>query len=41
MIINLLGVNTAPLLASAGVIGVALGFGAQKLINDLVSGYFL
>jgi moderate conductance mechanosensitive channel len=41
IIINLLGVNTAPILASAGILGVALGFGAQKLINDLVSGVFI
>lgn len=41
VIINLLGVNTAPFLASAGILGVALGFGAQKLINDLVSGVFI
>lgn len=40
-IINILGINTAPFLASAGVLGVALGFGAQKLINDLVSGIFI
>ena len=40
-IINIAGVNTAPILASAGVLGVALGFGAQKLINDLVSGVFI
>ncbi len=40
-IINIAGVNTAPFLASAGVVGVALGFGAQKLINDLVSGIFI
>lgn len=40
-IINIVGVNTAPFLASAGVLGVALGFGAQKLVNDLVSGIFI
>jgi small-conductance mechanosensitive channel len=40
-IINILGINTAPFLASAGVLGIALGFGAQKLINDLVSGVFI
>jgi small conductance mechanosensitive channel len=40
-IINVAGINTAPFLASAGVIGVALGFGAQKLVNDLVSGVFI
>lgn len=41
VIIGLLGINTAPFLASAGVIGLAFGFGAQKLINDLVSGVFI
>lgn len=40
-IINILGINTAPFLASVGVLGIALGFGAQKLINDLVSGIFI
>jgi small conductance mechanosensitive channel len=40
-VINIAGINTAPFLASAGVLGVALGFGAQKLINDLVSGIFI
>lgn len=40
-VVNILGINTAPFLASAGVLGVALGFGAQKLINDLVSGIFI
>lgn len=41
MIITELGVNTGPLLASAGVLGVALGFGAQSLIKDFVSGVFI
>lgn len=41
MVINELGVNTAPLIASAGVIGVALGFGAQSLIRDFMSGFFI
>lgn len=41
MIISELGVNTAPLIASAGVMGVALGFGAQSLIKDFVSGVFI
>jgi len=35
------GVNLAPLLASAGVVGVALGFGAQTLVKDFLSGIFL
>lgn len=41
MVINELGVNTGPLIASAGVIGVALGFGAQSLIKDFMSGFFI
>jgi moderate conductance mechanosensitive channel len=35
-----LGVNVAALLAGAGVAGIAIGFGAQKLVEDLVSGVF-
>jgi len=37
-ILPLLGIDIAPLLASAGVIGVALGFGAQTLVKDYLSG---
>ena len=40
-ILSLLGINVAPLLASAGIIGVALGFGAQTLVKDYLSGIFL
>jgi small-conductance mechanosensitive channel len=36
-----IGVNTAPLLASASIFGVALGFGSQKLVQDLITGIFL
>lgn len=36
-----LGVNVAPLLAGAGVIGLALGFGSQKLVQDVITGIFL
>jgi small-conductance mechanosensitive channel len=39
-ILSSIGVNTAPLLAGAGVIGIAIGFGAQKLVQDVVSGMF-
>ncbi len=35
------GVNLTPILASAGVVGVALGFGAQTLVKDFLSGIFL
>ena len=36
-----LGINLAPVLAGAGVVGLAVGFGAQNLVKDLVSGFFL
>lgn len=35
------GINLAPLLASAGVVGVAVGFGAQNLVRDYLSGVFM
>ncbi len=41
MIINEIGIDTGPLVASAGVVGIALGFGAQSLIKDLVTGIFI
>lgn len=36
-----LGLNVAPLIASAGIVGVALGFGAQNLVRDFISGIFM
>lgn len=41
MVLDQLDINLAPLLASAGVAGVALGFGAQSLVKDFLSGTFL
>jgi len=41
MILSELGVDLAPLLASAGIAGVALGFGAQSLVKDLIAGLFM
>ena len=41
MIMNILGINTAPLLASAGILSVAIGFGAQSLIKDFITGMFI
>jgi moderate conductance mechanosensitive channel len=41
MALGELGENIAPLLASAGVAGVALGFGAQSLVRDTLSGFFI
>src|SRR5262249_56528965 len=41
LILGELGVNLAPLLASAGIAGVALGFGAQNLVKDFITGLFM
>jgi small conductance mechanosensitive channel len=41
MILAELGVNLAPVLASAGILGVAIGFGAQNLVKDFLSGVFM
>lgn len=41
MIVDELGINTGPLIASAGVVGIALGIGAQSLIKDFVNGMFI
>lgn len=40
-VLNELGVSIAPILGAAGVVGVAIGFGAQSLIKDYFTGYFL
>ena len=36
-----IGLNIGPLIASAGVIGLAIGFGAQKLVQDVITGVFI
>ncbi|MEK6712223.1 MAG: mechanosensitive ion channel family protein, partial [Nitrospinota bacterium] len=36
-----LGVNVAPLLAGAGIVGLAVGFGAQSLVKDVITGVFM
>ena len=41
MVLSEIGVNIAPLLAGAGIVGVALGFGSQKLVQDVITGVFL
>lgn len=41
MILAQVGVNIAPIIASAGIVGVALGFGAQSLVKDFLSGIFM
>ena len=41
MILDELGINIAPIIASAGIVGLALGFGAQSLVRDYLSGMFM
>ncbi|HET9442446.1 MAG TPA: mechanosensitive ion channel domain-containing protein [Acidimicrobiales bacterium] len=41
VILDEFGVNLAPLLAGAGIAGIAIGFGAQSLVKDVVSGVFI
>lgn len=41
LILDALGISVAPILATAGVAGLAIGFGAQSLIKDYFSGFFL
>ena len=41
IILTSLGVNLGPLLATAGIAGVALGFGAQTIVRDTLSGFFI
>ncbi len=41
MIVGELGYNIGPLIAGAGIIGLALGFGAQSLVKDFLSGIFM
>ncbi|CAA7627406.1 mechanosensitive ion channel family protein [Magnetospirillum sp. SS-4] len=41
IVLSELGVNIAPLLAGAGVLGIAIGFGSQKLVQDMITGAFI
>jgi small conductance mechanosensitive channel len=41
IVLSHLGVNITPLLAGAGVIGVAIGFGSQALVKDIITGLFI
>lgn len=41
LVLAQLGVNIGPLLAGAGVLGLAIGFGAQKLVQDVITGAFI
>jgi small-conductance mechanosensitive channel len=41
LVLSELGIDLAPLLASAGIVGLAIGFGAQNLVKDFVTGVFM
>lgn len=41
VVLSELGINITPLLAGAGVFGLAIGFGAQKLVQDIITGVFI
>lgn len=40
-VLTKIGINLAPLMASAGIAGVALGFGAQQVVKDILAGFFI
>jgi small-conductance mechanosensitive channel len=40
-ILKTLGIDIAPILASAGIVGLAVGFGAQTLVKDVINGFFI
>ncbi|MBW1782542.1 MAG: mechanosensitive ion channel [Deltaproteobacteria bacterium] len=41
IILDRLGINTTPILAGAGIVGLAVGFGSQTLVKDLINGLFI
>jgi small conductance mechanosensitive channel len=41
MVLGALGIDIGPVLAAAGVLGLAVGFGAQSLVQDVISGFFI
>jgi len=41
IVLSQIGINIAPLIAGAGVVGLAIGFGAQKLVQDIITGIFI
>jgi len=41
ILLNKLGINIGPLLAGVGILGLAIGFGAQELVRDVITGFFI
>jgi small conductance mechanosensitive channel len=41
MILRRLGIDVAPIIAGAGILGLAVGFGAQELVRDFIAGFFI
>ncbi|MFM9282291.1 mechanosensitive ion channel family protein [Paenibacillus jiagnxiensis] len=41
LVLSQMGIDLAPLIAGAGVIGLAVGFGAQSLVKDVITGFFI
>lgn len=41
ILLSKFNINIAPILASAGIVGLAVGFGAQELVRDFISGFFI
>ncbi len=41
IVLDIFGIQTAPILASAGILGLAVGFGAQSLVKDVITGFFI
>ncbi|MFJ2508236.1 mechanosensitive ion channel family protein [Arthrobacter citreus] len=41
MVLGAIGINIAPLIASVGIVGIALGFGAREVIRDALAGFFI
>src|SRR5207245_8574877 len=41
VMLGVIGVDTRPILAGAGILGLAVGLGAQSLVTDVVSGFFI
>ncbi|WP_342596064.1 mechanosensitive ion channel domain-containing protein [Salinicola lusitanus] len=41
IVLSQIGINIGPLIAGAGVLGLAIGFGAQKLVQDVITGVFI